>query len=297
MNGTEHPYGFAGKEEQKELGLEWLDFSARNYDPAIGRWMNIDPLAELDYSLTSYNYTMNNPILLSDPTGLSTHVQINDDGEWEVVEGGDADDDDDNIYITALDEDGVRHNTGLTIGKSLTSHSFFDDDNNAVVGAVIDLESTDGQTFIDDEIIGDHPFIGSYMANATGGGDYDFKERGIADARKEGKTDIQHRYRGSVASNGKIGSARDFGNGAAGIVAGRFGLSWRAARLGFDALETKQHSSIITISPPGGGAPIIIPNINLTSEKIPTQKAQRLGWKIGIKLNQEDGKIDFFKEK
>ena len=180
----------------------------------------------------------------------------------------------------------------------MTSHSFYNENKDggydAVAGAIIDLESTEGQDFIDDEIIGDHPFIGSYMVNATGGGDYDFKTRGMDKATG---TDLQHKYRGSKASNGKIGSARDFGNGGAGIVAGRFGLSWRAARLGFDALETKQHSSIITISPPGGGAPIIIPNINFTSEKAATQKAQRLGWEIGIKLNQEDGKNDFFKKK
>ena len=46
INGTHHPYGFGGKEENDELGLEWLDFGARNYDPALGRWMNLDPLAE-----------------------------------------------------------------------------------------------------------------------------------------------------------------------------------------------------------------------------------------------------------
>jgi RHS repeat-associated protein len=39
-------YGFNGKEFQPELGLNGYDFGARNYDPALGRWMNIDPLAE-----------------------------------------------------------------------------------------------------------------------------------------------------------------------------------------------------------------------------------------------------------
>ncbi len=55
-----------------------------------------------------------------------------------------------------------------------------------------------------------------------------------------------------------------------------------------------QHSSTISVGIPGGGT-IMIFNINFTSEKEPTQKAQRLGWEIGIKLNPER-KIDFFKK-
>ena len=38
-------FAFGGKEYGQELGLDWYDISARNYDPALGRWMNIDPLA------------------------------------------------------------------------------------------------------------------------------------------------------------------------------------------------------------------------------------------------------------
>src|SRR5690554_1158929 len=39
-------YTFGGKEEQPELGLNWMDFHARNYDAALGRTMTVDPLAD-----------------------------------------------------------------------------------------------------------------------------------------------------------------------------------------------------------------------------------------------------------
>ncbi|MBV7269216.1 RHS repeat domain-containing protein [Winogradskyella luteola] len=45
-NSVAQKFGFGGKELQDELGLDWYDVSARNYDPALGRWMNLDPLAE-----------------------------------------------------------------------------------------------------------------------------------------------------------------------------------------------------------------------------------------------------------
>ncbi|WP_281261171.1 hypothetical protein [Flavobacterium album] len=34
------------QELQDDLGLNWYDYGARNHDPVLGRWMNIDPLAE-----------------------------------------------------------------------------------------------------------------------------------------------------------------------------------------------------------------------------------------------------------
>ncbi len=71
VNGTAHPYGYGGKEENQEFGLEWLDFGARNYDASLGRWFTIDPKAEdiMQVDLTPYNYSWNNPINVSDPDG------------------------------------------------------------------------------------------------------------------------------------------------------------------------------------------------------------------------------------
>jgi RHS repeat-associated protein len=37
------------------------DYGARNYDPAIGRWMNIDRRIQ---TMVSYNYRVGNPAMI-----------------------------------------------------------------------------------------------------------------------------------------------------------------------------------------------------------------------------------------
>uniref|UniRef100_UPI0039A68722 RHS repeat-associated core domain-containing protein n=1 Tax=Ornithobacterium rhinotracheale TaxID=28251 RepID=UPI0039A68722 len=58
---------FNGKELQPETGL--YDYGARLYLPDIGRWMNVDPLAEKYSNVSPYAYVNNNPIMLIDPDG------------------------------------------------------------------------------------------------------------------------------------------------------------------------------------------------------------------------------------
>ncbi|MGW1768431.1 polymorphic toxin-type HINT domain-containing protein [Streptomyces sp. NPDC002073] len=61
---------FLGAPEDTTTGLTHI--GAREYDPGIGQFINVDPLLELDrhQTLNGYSYAQNNPISFSDPTGM-----------------------------------------------------------------------------------------------------------------------------------------------------------------------------------------------------------------------------------
>ncbi|TDQ00653.1 RHS repeat-associated protein [Labedaea rhizosphaerae] len=72
MGTNQTPLQFAGGYRDGETGFIYL--INRYYDPATGQFLTVDPA--LDVSLSAYDYTEDNPVNETDPTGLFLHIAL-----------------------------------------------------------------------------------------------------------------------------------------------------------------------------------------------------------------------------
>ena len=81
-------FGFNGMEKDDEVhgatGTSY-DFGARLYDPRVGRWLSVDPLAMKNPYHSPYIGMNDNPILFADPDGMSGEVTINKESKTVTV--------------------------------------------------------------------------------------------------------------------------------------------------------------------------------------------------------------------
>lgn len=84
-SSLDQPYGFTGREYDEESGL--YHFRARAYDPAIGQFLQVDPLGFGGGQLGLFHYVHNDPFNQRDPSGLSPSVEYKEGVPGVVAEG------------------------------------------------------------------------------------------------------------------------------------------------------------------------------------------------------------------
>jgi len=78
INASDNLQLYNSKELQTDAKLWWYDYGARFYDPQLGRWHSVDPMAEKHFGFTPYNYVLDNPIRFIDVMGLDTNIYLFD---------------------------------------------------------------------------------------------------------------------------------------------------------------------------------------------------------------------------
>jgi RHS repeat-associated protein len=136
-SGANNKYLFTEKERDTETNYDY--FGARFYDSELGKWLQVDPLADklvLSFvegypGWSPYNYTFNNPLRFIDPDGREgvEHTGYEYDPEVKthkvtIYAKTTTNDDDGSVTttntqtVTVLDQNGVEISTNQTTTKT-----------------------------------------------------------------------------------------------------------------------------------------------------------------------------------
>lgn len=112
-------YLYNGKELLSDHNLNLYDHGARMYDPVIGRWGVVDPLADhpQQIGISPYAGFNNNPILYNDPDGRLPIIPI----IWAAYEVGSAIYDGYQAYKTVSDKNASSGEKAAAVGGVILS--------------------------------------------------------------------------------------------------------------------------------------------------------------------------------
>ena len=162
--GEENRYRYNGKEFNEELGL--YAYGARYYDPTIGRFTGVDPIADQFPHVSTHNYAENEPIGNIDLHGLQK-VSIHVLGTISVNIASQSQTQKTDFAAALLVDQGNNNLTRLAVGVDGLAIGGAYDQNSGVV----DLQAENKEGFygdVRDEIIAskqDGWHIPGYMAD------------------------------------------------------------------------------------------------------------------------------------
>ena len=85
-NSVASKFDYQSQELEESLGLNLYEMDMRQYDPAIVRWTNIDPVTH--HSMSTYTAFDNNPIFWADPSGADSECNnCDENGQKYIVNG------------------------------------------------------------------------------------------------------------------------------------------------------------------------------------------------------------------
>jgi RHS repeat-associated protein len=149
---------YNGKELDESLDLQLYDYHARQVDPQLGRMHGVDPMAEKFASVSPFNYALNNPIIIIDPTGMeakSTQEMLQE--AWDNTKEGEA------RHFETEDVKGTNMALYDTDGNLISGKY---SDNNSIVGIITDNKISFIETSRISPIYGtDDEFSGKFAKN------------------------------------------------------------------------------------------------------------------------------------
>jgi RHS repeat-associated protein len=80
-----HRFQFMGKEKESSFGLNWTETDWRGYEGQLGRFWQVDKMADKYWDFTPYHYVGNNPVNMTDPSGLEGEIPDQHLDEVEIT--------------------------------------------------------------------------------------------------------------------------------------------------------------------------------------------------------------------